>query len=107
MRHRLMLFAVLLMLQLHLLLLQLLAATIGSVPSEYAPLAPPPQVGDVLDDLPVARRRLAGRRAGQRRRRLVTGTFQTHPLHFSFLRLGELRGYHHQAQIDHEKRADL
>lgn len=106
MRHRLLL-AVLLVLELHLLLLQLLPAAVGPVAAEYAPLAPPPQVGNVLDDLAVARRRLAGRRAGQRRRRLVTSPFQPHPLHFPFLGLGELRRYHHQAQVDHEERADL
>ena len=99
MRHVLLLF---------LLLFQLsLPAAIRPVPPEYASLTPPPQVGNVLDDLAVTRRRFAVRCAGQRRRRLIARPFQPHPLHFALLGLGELRGYHHQAQVDHEERANL
>ena len=75
---------------------------------QQSSLAPPPQMGDVLNDFRVAARGLAviGRR-GQGTAALEPRAFQTHPFHLPLLRFGELGRDNDQAEVYHEKRTDL
>jgi len=72
----------------------------------YSSLAFPAQVGDVLEHFLVAisRRRVAGQRAVVR---LESKPLLLHQPLFTLLCHRELGGNHHQAEIDHKKRANL
>lgn len=86
---------------------------VSSIPKQpdflhCSPLHPPPEMCDVLDDFGVASCRFAvvgG--AGEGAGALEPRALHTHPFHFALFRLGKLCRYDDQAQIDHEKRADL
>jgi len=70
-------------------------------------------MGDVFDDLRVAavRRVVLGRAAGLGTARTSPSSSSPplgcHVLRFAALRLGELRCYDDQAQVEHEERTDL
>lgn len=65
-------------------------------------------MSDVFHDFSIASRRLRIVSArGQCRGWRETGSFLTHSLHFTFLRLTELRCNDDQAEVDHEEGANL
>lgn len=70
----------------------------------HSPFEPPPEMRNVFDDFRVAGGGLTvvGRR-GQGGRRREASPFSSHPLHFAFLCLAELRRYDDKAEVDHEK----
>ena len=99
--------SLLLLLEQHGLLVLQLLHPVGLVGLPRAVSELPEQMRDQADDLPVAVGRL---RVGERRQRgrgLEAGPFGLHLGRLPPLRLGELSRDDNQAQVDHEKRANL
>lgn len=88
-------------------MLRSVAAAELSVAGVQLPSRSSVQVGDVLDDLGVARVRFRHGARRQSARRVEPSTLHLHALHLAFLRLRELRGDDDETQVDQEEGPDL